>query len=146
MNRSHVEKIADAVLYEGYILYPYRPSAVKNQQRWNFGSLCPKSYSLAQRGTESWNMRTECLVQSSSETELEIRVRFLHLLTREISVPNADSGFPISDFGRVESQTLLSNTDFRVVPSLEVNGQLFQTWQEAAEREVVLPSLRLGSE
>src|ERR1044072_5206216 len=28
MTESLVEKIADAVLYEGYILYPYRPSAV----------------------------------------------------------------------------------------------------------------------
>ena len=49
MTVSLVEKIADAVLYEGYILYPYRPSAVKNQQRWNFGALCPQSYSEAQR-------------------------------------------------------------------------------------------------
>jgi hypothetical protein len=48
MNLSLVEKIANAVLYEGYILYPYRPSAVKNQQRWNFGALCPRSYSQAQ--------------------------------------------------------------------------------------------------
>ncbi len=63
MNLSLVEKIADAVLYEGYILYPYRPSAVKNQQRWNFGALCPESYSLAQAGTEGWTMQTECLLQ-----------------------------------------------------------------------------------
>ena len=67
MNRSHVEKIAEAVLYEGYILYPYRPSSVKNQQRWNFGALCPESYSLAQRGTENWTMQTECLVQTDPE-------------------------------------------------------------------------------
>ncbi len=33
MNLTRVEKIAAAVLYEGYILYPYRPSAIKNQQR-----------------------------------------------------------------------------------------------------------------
>ena len=143
MSRSHVERIADAVLYEGYILYPYRPSAVKNQQRWNFGALCPKSYSLAQRGTERWSMQTECLVQSSAETVLEVKVRFLQLLTREVSVPNADVGFPISDLAREEIQTSISESDFRVVPSLEVNGQLFQTWQEAVERDVVLPGIRL---
>lgn len=39
--KSDVDKIADAVLYEGYILYPYRPTAVKNQQRFNFGVLAP---------------------------------------------------------------------------------------------------------
>ena len=44
VNLDRVEKIAEAVLYEGYMLYPYRPSAVKNQQRWNFGVLCPQSY------------------------------------------------------------------------------------------------------
>jgi hydrogenase maturation protease len=32
MNTAAVEKIAKAVLYEGYMLYPYRPSAVKNQR------------------------------------------------------------------------------------------------------------------
>ncbi len=42
-NLDRVEKIAEAVLYEGYMLYPYRASAVKNQQRWNFGVLCPRS-------------------------------------------------------------------------------------------------------
>ena len=39
MNSALVEQIANAVLYEGYILYPYRSSAVKSQQRWNFGAL-----------------------------------------------------------------------------------------------------------
>jgi hypothetical protein len=39
MNLAMVDKIAKAVLYEGYMLYPYRPSSVKNQQRWNFGVL-----------------------------------------------------------------------------------------------------------
>jgi len=31
MNSDLVDKIARAVLYEGYILYPYRPSALKNR-------------------------------------------------------------------------------------------------------------------
>ena len=41
---SAVEQIANAVLYEGYILYPYRPSALKNRQRWSFGILYPPAY------------------------------------------------------------------------------------------------------
>ena len=32
MSAPPVEKVADAVLYEGYLLYPYRSSAVKNRQ------------------------------------------------------------------------------------------------------------------
>ena len=49
MNIKKVEKIADAVLYEGYMLYPYRASAVKNQQRFNFGVLYPREIT-ARRG------------------------------------------------------------------------------------------------
>ena len=37
MSVELVERIANAVLYEGYILYPYRASSVKNQRRFNFG-------------------------------------------------------------------------------------------------------------
>ena len=62
MNFDQVEKIAAAVLYEGYILYPYRPSSVKNQQRFNFGALYPESYSLSGGGTDAWTMQTECLI------------------------------------------------------------------------------------
>lgn len=39
MKLSLVDQIATAVLYEGYLLYPYRASAVKNRQRFNFGVL-----------------------------------------------------------------------------------------------------------
>ena len=53
--------VADAVLYEGYVLYPYRASSRKNQMRWQFGVLAPRSFSEAD-GSERWSMRTECLV------------------------------------------------------------------------------------
>lgn len=159
MTESLVEKIADAVLYEGYILYPYRPSAVKNQQRWNFGALCPESYSVAQRGTESWTMQTEGLIQANAATRLEVKVRFLHLLTREVAVPRSnlrfeipDSKFQIpdggngqsSDGGDGQSSTSTLGAEYQVVPSLEVNGKLLQTWQEAIEREVVVLSVKLN--
>ncbi len=145
MNLDLVERIADAVLYEGYILYPYRPSAVKNQQRWNFGALCPEAYSLAQGGTEAWTMQTECLVTGSERATLDIKVRFLHLLTREVGVPNADCGLRIADCGDEEIQSSISDSDFNVVASLEVGGKIFQTWQEAVEREFHAPSLNLGA-
>ncbi len=84
MNLATVEKIAKAVLYEGYMLYPYRPSSVKNQQRWNFGVLYPQSYSEMQDGSDAWTMQTECLVEGSSLTAVEIRVRFLQLVARSV--------------------------------------------------------------
>lgn len=139
MSQSLVEKIADAVLYEGYILYPYRPSAVKNQQRWNFGALCPEPYSLAQGGTESWTMQTECLVQPGAKTRLTVKVRFLHLLSREVRVPISDLESELSDL----RSAAVNDAQFQTVPSLNVNGKLVQTWQEAVEREVSLPQIKL---
>jgi hypothetical protein len=84
MNFGVVEKIADAVLYEGYLLYPYRQSAVKNQQRFNFGVLYPKAYCDLQSGAEAWEMRTECLVSGEifGEATVDIKVRFLQMVNR----------------------------------------------------------------
>jgi hypothetical protein len=127
MNLATVDKIAKAVLYEGYMLYPYRPSSVKNQQRWNFGVLCPQSYSDAQKGSEAWVMQTEFLVEGSSLTGLEVRVRFLQLVARSIG----ELTNPVSELlpGEVP--------DFRPAARLEVAGRIYQPWQEAMEREVI---------
>lgn len=142
MNLGLVEKIADAVLYEGYILYPYRPSSVKNQQRWNFGALCPEAYSVAQNGTESWTMQTECLLQQTPRTNLEVKVRFLHLLTREVGRRIADCRLPIAECGHFQVE--ICDSHFALVPALEVNGRLFQAWQEAVERDVCVPSINVN--
>ncbi len=71
MNSSPAELIARAVLYEGYILYPYRPSAIKNRQRWTFGGLAPAS-----------SLRAECLVRGDAKTIVAVTLRFLHLFER----------------------------------------------------------------
>jgi hypothetical protein len=84
VNRELAEKIANTVLYEGYMLYPYRPSSLKNQQRWNFGTLYPPQYEEVRRGTERRSMHVECLLASVQqekpfEPAISIRVRFLQL-------------------------------------------------------------------
>jgi hydrogenase maturation protease len=129
MNLATVEKIAKAVLYEGYMLYPYRPSSVKNQQRWNFGVLCPRSYSEAQNGTEAWTMQTECLVEGSTLTAIEVRVRFLQLTERTVT----ELVTPVNELPRGEMP------QYRLVEKFEVNSRTYQPWQEAIEREVMLP-------
>ena len=81
MNAKAIEEIANAVLYEGYILYPYRASAAKNRQRWNFGVLYPRAYSESQHGTDSWSMQTECLAKAiDAMVSVNVRVRFLQLI------------------------------------------------------------------
>ena len=129
MNLAVVEQIAKAVLYEGYMLYPYRPSSVKNQQRWNFGVLCPQSYSEAQKGSEAWTMQTECLMEGSSMTGLEIRVRFLQLVARTVG----QLTMPVSELLPGEIP------EYRLVEKLALEGRVYQPWQEAVEREVILP-------
>ena len=62
------KKIADAVLYEGYLLWPYRRSARKNQQRWTFGGVHPRAYSEARGGDDPWIMQTQCLMSGESFT------------------------------------------------------------------------------
>jgi hypothetical protein len=70
-----VDRIAAALLYEGYMLYPYRPSAVKNRQRFNFGIVDPA-------GHDACYMQTECLLRGAAATGLTITARFLHLIDR----------------------------------------------------------------
>ncbi len=82
MNFDSVEKIARAVLYEGYILYPYRPSSTKNQQRWNFGTLYPREWAELQRPAESCRMITECLIRASDAAKLNIRASFLQFVPK----------------------------------------------------------------
>jgi hypothetical protein len=84
MNFESVEKIASAVLYEGYILYPYRATAIKNRQRWNFGTLYPRVYAQAQRPEEPFRLVAECLALAGREATLDVRLRFLELIPREI--------------------------------------------------------------
>jgi hypothetical protein len=57
-----ITRIADAVLYEGYVLWPYRRSALKNQRRWTFGGVYPETHSAA-HPDDSSRMRTQCLVE-----------------------------------------------------------------------------------
>jgi hypothetical protein len=74
--------IADAVLYEGYVLYPYRASAGKNRLRFQFGVLVAPE-SAAATAEESWS-RTECLCEPAAGATLRLRLRFLHLCARRV--------------------------------------------------------------
>jgi len=83
---DQVRKLADAVLYEGYLLYPYRGSAQKNRTRFQFGVLMPPAYAAVDP-SEPHASQTECLLRCAGDTEIEVTVRFLHLLRRESADP-----------------------------------------------------------
>jgi hypothetical protein len=83
MNSGVVEKIAQAILYEGYLLYPYRQSALKNQQRWNFGVLYPPAWAAEQTGSDRSYFQMECVACCGPESRVDVSVRFLQLASRE---------------------------------------------------------------
>src|SRR4051794_10171773 len=105
-----VRAIADAVLYEGYILWPYRRSAMKNAQRWTFGGVYPRAWSEAGHPDDRWAMQTQVLVRGTSE--VDVTVRFLHVVRRQLM----DGGEPVDE--------------------LERDGERLVSWEEATEREL----------
>jgi hypothetical protein len=120
--------VADAVLYEGYVLYPYRASSRKNQVRFQWGVLTPRAFSEAE-GSERWTMRTECLVEPGVAPILSVRIRCLQAQHRSIE-------------GRVHGQ---STDGFLPVEHLEVDGTLHVEWDEAVEQNIDVAPLSLLS-
>jgi hypothetical protein len=127
-----VDAIANAVLYEGYILYPYRPSAIKNRMRWTFGGIFPRSYGEALSGGEPWLMQTQCLLRAEASCRLRVQVRFLHLVDRRVA-RLVEPGHDADLEGAHE-----------VVESLQVGDHVVSSWQEAVERRVALDELALA--
>src|SRR5438270_6991522 len=97
MSFATVQKIADAVLFEGYMLYPYRPSAIKNRQRWNFGTLYPRDFAQAQKPEEAWAFHSEMIVEGNPASRIDLRIRFLQL------VPSGDNDDREWDHGVVRN-------------------------------------------
>jgi hypothetical protein len=123
MNFAAVEKIAAAILYEGYILYPYRPTAIKNRQRWNFGTLYPRVYAQAQRPEEPYRLVAECLVAADAEATLDVRLRFLQLMRQ----PDAPALAWDEAVERTSEHTNLLLTDLIASPlslTLPMDGDL----------------------
>ena len=78
-NWDRARTIADAVLYEGYLLYPYRASSRKNQIRWQFGVLGPRGAADAGIGEDD-SLSAQFLVDGANGIKLV--VRFLQLQHR----------------------------------------------------------------
>jgi hypothetical protein len=108
--------VADAVLYEGYVLYPYRASSQKNQLRWQFGVLTPPAY-VDRDPSESAYCTTECLLEGPAETEVHVLLRFLQVQRRYVD-------------------GLDSSGATTAVSSLEVDGVPVTPWDEAVEQEI----------
>jgi hypothetical protein len=122
--------VADAVLYEGYLLYPYRRSSAKNRVRWQFGVLAPRAWAETygpvapgiSGSVESWQQQTECVLRAEPGAVVRVRVRYLQMQHRGVERRDED--------GRCTP-----------VDSLETGESVHLAFDEAVPREaeVVVP-------
>lgn len=117
-----VRAVADAVLYEGYLLYPYRATSGKNQSRWQFGVLGPPGAAEAGVGEES-GMSVQCVLDSDAGA-VAVTLRFLHLQARTLERPGPHG-------------------DLVPVDRLTSGDREWISWDEASECEIELGSWTL---
>ncbi|MFJ7265424.1 hypothetical protein ACIQV3_01935 [Streptomyces sp. NPDC099050] len=108
-------QVADAVLFEGYVLYPYRASAAKNRMRWQFGVLVPPAWAPA-HGEHSFQ-RTEILLEPRGAATLFLELRFLHAQRRTV-------------------QRCRSDGSFEEVAELQLADRVLVPWDEGTEERV----------
>jgi hypothetical protein len=119
LDSAHLDQarqVADAILYEGYLLYPYHKAARKNQVRFQFGVLMPPGYREVDDSERSAS-QTECLLECADDAEIRVLVRFLHLQRRTVQGRSPDDG------------------EMYTVGTLYLDGTEYTGWDEATQRE-----------
>ncbi|GAA0564386.1 hypothetical protein GCM10009546_28340 [Actinomadura livida] len=103
---AHARAVADAILYEGYLLYPYRRSSGKNRVRWQFGVIVPPAWADAHGLTDTsvagsaeapWQ-QTECLLSAPDDAAVTCRVRFLQTQRKSVEERLPEGSFHPADF------------------------------------------------
>lgn len=115
MSFEDARRVADTVLYEGLILYPYRASSRKNRFRFQFGVLAPRAFTAA-GGSEASSMTVEVPVEGGDDVIVTGKLRFLQLRRRSVERWDGER--------------------FAETDALDVSGRLLLAWDEAIEREV----------
>ncbi|WP_046470691.1 hypothetical protein [Allosalinactinospora lopnorensis] len=163
MTFEKARQVADAILFEGYVLYPYRASAVKNRLRWQFGVIAPPGVATG----EPAFARTECLIEAGTAPVLDLRLRFMHVRSRVPTArvgDGADAGPPDWDEGVLQEVdagvALEGDSGTREIPfavagdaeihegatvrSAELDGLITVAWERSAEpRGLVKATIRV---
>jgi len=132
---SQLDAIVRSVLYEGYVLYPYRHDAAKNRVRWTFGGIHPPAYSEASRGTEPRVASVTCLLEGGADALVDIRLGFLQPLTRLVSRVDP----PVDGFDPASPPAA------EPVESLTVAGEIHRSWEEAVEERLDAVNASVGA-
>jgi hypothetical protein len=125
MKLEAARAIADAVLMEGYALYPYRASAPKNRYRWTFGALAPRVWSET-GGCEPWWLEVQVLV-AGSPSRIAGQLRFFHIERRRLEDGNAREVATLADGDHLAvawDEGIVETVAFEVAPDV-VGEQVF---------------------
>ncbi|MFJ7333063.1 hypothetical protein ACIQU3_04640 [Streptomyces sp. NPDC101110] len=133
---EQLSAVADAVLYEGYLLYPYRRSSTKNRVRWQFGVLFPRDWVEADGpvtpgvsgSADSWYQQTECLlrVRRPDSARVRVRVRYLQMQRKQVE----EAGRPVESV-RTDDGTVHLTFDEALPRECEVGVPLGQLLGDA---------------
>ncbi|TFE67522.1 hypothetical protein [Methylacidiphilum caldifontis] len=117
MNLDQARQLARTLLYEGYILWPYHPKALKNNPstRFQFGVLMPKSNEHSLHYETSSTFSYLFFIAPHTST-LEIWLRFLQLQKRIVEEKR--------------------DGDYLPVEKLFFSNKWFVSWDEAIEHEL----------
>lgn len=115
MSIAAASAVADTVLFEGYMLYPYRANDAKNRVRWQFGVLAPPAYAAADP-SERDHLQTDCLLEGH-DVDVTVHVRFLHVQRRTVEAVGDDG-------------------EFVAVDRLDVGDATYLPWDEAIVQDV----------
>jgi hypothetical protein len=115
VNLDVARTVADAVLYEGYVLYPYRASAQKNRSRWQFGVLMPVEY-VATDPSERAYSQAELVLEGDGP--IAVVLRFLQVQQRTVR--------------------RWTGSGYQPVDALDVAGMPLFAWDEAVEHEIAV--------
>ncbi|WP_031179529.1 hypothetical protein [Streptomyces seoulensis] len=143
---ARVGAVADAVLYEGYLLYPYRRSSAKNRVRWQFGVLLPRTWVEADGpvaegisgSADSWYQRTECLLRAAPDTVLRLRVRYLQLQRKQIEALDEGRYRPVESL-RGDDGTVQLSFDEAVPYEVDLAWPLAELLRGPCTAEVSAP-------
>ena len=112
-----LRRIAETVIYEGHVLWPYRRSALKNRERWTFGRL--HSRSQPSRG-DATSLQAQVILEAEPPASVDVTVRFLQSVRRRVM------------------------RDGDEVDGIQIDGRSVLAWDEATEREIVVPAIAVG--
>jgi hypothetical protein len=139
-------EVADAVLFEGYLLYPYRANDAKNTVRWQFGVLAPPAFVDLDPSERSF-LQSECILEGPDVT-ITVAVRFLQVQRRVVEEWRAGAYTPVEslDVGAATylpcDEAVVVEREIRVVlPGLaEVAERVEIAVDGAATSEVLIDS------